>query len=259
MAITLSGSDVDGDGLAFTIVDQPAHGALSGIAPDLTYTPVADYNGPDSFTFLVNDGALDFNGCYRKYQRDACQRCGCRLYCVCHNCGRHFYSSNPDGFGCGWGRPDLRDCQPASPRILSGVAPNLTYLPAANYYGADSFTFVANDGTLNSAPATIYLTVTPVNDAPLANAQSLATQQDTALAITLGGSDVDGDALTYQSPARPPTVIERERSQPDIHARRRVLRSGQLHLHGFRRPAHLGGSHDLDHGQCFRPGDGLLG
>ena len=44
---------------------------------------------------------------------------------------------------------------------LSGTAPNLTYTPAAGYSGADSFTFVANDGTVNSAPATVNITVNP--------------------------------------------------------------------------------------------------
>ena len=42
---------------------------------------------------------------------------------------------------------------------LSGTAPNLTYTPAAGYSGADSFTFVANDGQASSAPATVSITV----------------------------------------------------------------------------------------------------
>ena len=54
-----SGSDADGDGLTFTVVAGPSHGTLSGAAPNLTYTPAADYNGPDSFTFKVNDGTVD--------------------------------------------------------------------------------------------------------------------------------------------------------------------------------------------------------
>jgi hypothetical protein len=40
-------------------VTSPAHGTLSGTAPNVTYTPAANYNGSDSFTFKVNDGALD--------------------------------------------------------------------------------------------------------------------------------------------------------------------------------------------------------
>ena len=48
-SIALSASDPDGDALTYT-VGAPAHGTLSGTAPNLTYTPAANYNGPDSFT-----------------------------------------------------------------------------------------------------------------------------------------------------------------------------------------------------------------
>ena len=54
---------------------------------------------------------------------------------------------------------------------LNGTAPNLTYRPAPNYNGADSLTFVANDGTVDSAPGAVNITVTPVNDPPVATAQ----------------------------------------------------------------------------------------
>src|SRR5262249_20883481 len=53
--IVLHGSDPDGDPLTFSIVFTPEHGTLSGTAPNLTYTPVHDFLGPDSFTFKVSD------------------------------------------------------------------------------------------------------------------------------------------------------------------------------------------------------------
>jgi uncharacterized repeat protein (TIGR01451 family) len=60
-AITLGASDLDGDSLTFQTVDEPTHGSLSGSGADRTYTPAANYHGPDSFTFKANDGAVDSN------------------------------------------------------------------------------------------------------------------------------------------------------------------------------------------------------
>ena len=60
-AITLTGTDPDGDILTYTVTTQPAYGTLSGIAPNLTYTPITGYSGTDFFTFKVNDGKIDSN------------------------------------------------------------------------------------------------------------------------------------------------------------------------------------------------------
>jgi hypothetical protein len=87
---------------------------------------------------------------------------------------------------------------------LSGVAPALTYTPDDMYFGLDSFTYVANDGTVESAPATVTIDIGSVNDAPEADDQQVQTDEDTALPITLTGSDPEGDELTYiivQQPA----------------------------------------------------------
>jgi len=59
MSITLTGSDADGDPLTYSVTSNPSHGTLSGIEPNLTYTPDADYIGPDGFTFIVNDGLVN--------------------------------------------------------------------------------------------------------------------------------------------------------------------------------------------------------
>src|SRR5439155_21652601 len=80
---------------------------------------------------------------------------------------------------------------------LSGTAPNLTYTPNAGFFGTDSFTFKANDGLLDSNVATVSITVRKLNHAPVANDGSVATDQDTAVGITLVASDPDGDPLRF--------------------------------------------------------------
>ena len=55
-AVTLAGSDPDGDPLTFAISSPPAHGTLTGTGATRTYTPAADYAGTDGFAFSVNDG-----------------------------------------------------------------------------------------------------------------------------------------------------------------------------------------------------------
>ena len=61
VAIVLTGSDEDGDDLTFEVVSQPKNGKLSGKAPNLTYSPNANYSGSDSFEFKASDGELDSN------------------------------------------------------------------------------------------------------------------------------------------------------------------------------------------------------
>ena len=69
-ALTLAGTDADGDPLTFAIASGPSHGALgsfsglscsgspSSCTVSVTYTPTGNYAGSDSFTFTVNDGTI---------------------------------------------------------------------------------------------------------------------------------------------------------------------------------------------------------
>ena len=59
VAIILTGSDPDGNALTFRITVQPSYGSLSETVPNVTYTPNPGFSGADSFTFVVNDGAVD--------------------------------------------------------------------------------------------------------------------------------------------------------------------------------------------------------
>jgi murein DD-endopeptidase MepM/ murein hydrolase activator NlpD len=59
LAITLTGSDGNNDPLTYAVVSQPLNGTLSGVAPNLTYTPNPGYVGSDDLLFTVNDGIAD--------------------------------------------------------------------------------------------------------------------------------------------------------------------------------------------------------
>jgi len=58
-ALSLAGTDPDGDALDFRISRMPVHGTLEGFGRDLTYSPHPDFTGVDAFTFVVGDGAAE--------------------------------------------------------------------------------------------------------------------------------------------------------------------------------------------------------
>lgn len=81
----------------------------------------------------------------------------------------------------------------------TGTAPKtcqagFTYTPSDNYNGADSFKFRVNDGTDNSAKATVSITVAPVNDSPTADNDTATTDEDTAKVIDVKHGDTSGPA-----------------------------------------------------------------
>ncbi|MBI3776571.1 MAG: tandem-95 repeat protein [Gammaproteobacteria bacterium] len=78
---------------------------------------------------------------------------------------------------------------------------SFAYTPALNYNGTDSFTYQATAGTLNSAPATVSISVNAVNDAPLAANDAYKTTQGNVLTVAANGvltndTDVDNNPLT---------------------------------------------------------------
>jgi hypothetical protein len=99
----------------------------------------------------------------------------------------------------------FRVIAPPAHGIVTGTAPNFTYTPATNYFGSDSFTFVANDGRADSAAATVSITVLPVNDPPIANPNSVVTAKNTPVSISVlaNDSDVEGNILSVSSVTQP--------------------------------------------------------
>lgn len=197
LAIVLAGNDPDGNTITYSIVTPPTKGALTGTAPNLTYTPNKDYNGADAFTFKVNDGKLDSPSAtiniIVKPVNDA-PTATAQQVTTDEDTAKAITLAGADIDGDAL---TFMTVTPPAHGVLSGTAPNLTYTPTPNYNGPDAFTFKVNDGKVDSAPATVSITVRAVPDAPRAVAQTVVTDEDTSKQITLAGTDADNDPLTF--------------------------------------------------------------
>jgi VCBS repeat-containing protein len=92
------------------------------------------------------------------------------------------------------------------------------YTPNADFFGTDSFTYRASDGALDSAPATVTITVGAVNDAPVrvaGAAGDVVVAEDSgttslglgALAYSAGPANESGQSLTYTVTTVPPAAL----------------------------------------------------
>ncbi|HEY3281861.1 MAG TPA: Ig-like domain-containing protein [Armatimonadota bacterium] len=165
VAIALFASDADGDALSYSVVTPPAHGNLTGSAPNLVYTPVPGYLGTDSFTYQASDGLLLSSPAtvsIRVASRNRSPRAYARFYMTAD--GRPLRltlsTTDPDG--------DAVTCaivQPPKQGTMSQAGPLWIYRPKAGFLGTDSFTFKATDGALTSSIVTAHITVVPATAA----------------------------------------------------------------------------------------------
>ena len=81
--------------------------------------------------------------------------------------------------------------------VFDAVPGQFTYIPNLDFHGVDQFTVTVTDNSGGGGGATVTITVTAVNDAPVAFPQSIETNEDTAIAVTLVAVDVENDPLTY--------------------------------------------------------------
>ncbi|MHC4494635.1 MAG: Ig domain-containing protein, partial [Planctomycetota bacterium] len=207
-AIMLTGKDLDGDALKYTVLRSPLHGKLSGEAPALTYTPDPNFSWLDSFTFKVNDGTTDsdavtvmisvtpVNDPPRAYddiivtQEDTAATIDVLANDteVDNELLKITAVSKPEGGS-----------------VTINAAGTLTYTPTANFYGEDAFTYTVTDREGENDTATVRISLTSTNDAPM------ITSRPPTIAMVgiqyiydVNATDPDGeDILTYGLTSQP--------------------------------------------------------
>lgn len=199
-------NDVDDnyDALTAVKVSDPANGTLTlNTNGSFTYTPRPGYLGNDSFTYRARDG-IDLS--------DNIATVTIRVVAPAPRAVNDPYTtpedvplnvnaaggvlSNDTG-----GATTLTALLARAPSSASSftLRPNgsFTYTPATDFFGTDTFVYVATDGVRNSLPATVTITVTSVSDAPVASADAYDVEEDDVLVVGAAhgvlANDYDGD------------------------------------------------------------------
>ena len=201
-------ADVDGDALTAVQASDPSNGTLTLNADgSFSYTPAANFNGVDSFTYQANDGTVDSNiatvnitvhpvndaPIAQNDQYDVDEDTVLNIAAP----GVLFNDSDIEGDSL----TAVKVSDPSNGALTLNPDGSFTYLPDFNFNGSDSFTYLANDGVADSSFATVNITVHPVNDAPVAVNDNYDVDEDMTLNIAAAGvlandEDIDGDALT---------------------------------------------------------------
>jgi len=196
--ITLSASDADGDVLSFTNTDT-SNGTLGGEAPNLTYTPDANFFGTDSFSFTVTDGSDSDTATVTINVVDIAEPNTAPVALSLSITFGEDTSNNVITLSATDADGDVLSFSNTNPSngTLDGEGANLTYTPNANFFGTDSFDFTVSDG-LDETTATISITVSQVNDTPVIESQNISVLEDSVdNTITLESTDADGDQVSY--------------------------------------------------------------
>lgn len=203
LSASATATDDEGDSLSYVIVGPTPAGITFNSDGTFSYTPASNFSGTISFQFKANDGEFDSNVATITIivtpVNDA----------PVANDGTNTTPEDTPVNGLVTGSDIDGDSitfalvtAPTNGLVVVNPDGTYTYTPNANFNGEDSFTFVANDGTVNSNIATVTITVTPINDAPVCSAPTAASyiwppnHKMVSIGATMNTSDVDGDTVT---------------------------------------------------------------
>lgn len=200
----MAGRDPDHEPLQYRLVDLPLHGTImSADDGTFTYTPSLDYNGPDSFTYIANDGAVDSN---------------LGTVSITVNpvndspvAGNDAYTTNQDiplvvaspGVLANDSDIDssiltaLLNTGPTNGTLTLNADGSFVYTPNAGFSGADSFTYHATDGQAQSHSAAVSITVKAAAKDYSTQIASIQTVKGQVQALVAGGVmlPADGQSL----------------------------------------------------------------
>ena len=202
-------SDPDGDALTAGLASGPANGtlALNGNG-SFSYTPNANFNGTDSFSYRARDAA-------GAESAPAAVTITVSAVNDTPVAAPDSYSTNEDttlslaALGVLANDSDV-DGDPLAAVLVSGpmngtlvlsADGSFTYTPNPDFDRTDAFTYRASDGTVTSNTATVTITVSPLNDAPVAAPDTYSVDEDSMLTVAAPGvltndRDVDSATLT---------------------------------------------------------------
>jgi VCBS repeat-containing protein len=205
-------ADVGSSELTAQLVSDPSFGNLQ-LSDDgsFIYTPEPDYSGIDSFTYVAFDGVTSSLPTTVSFTinpiNDAPNGVG------------DSYTLDEDNSTNGNVLDNDTDIDSSEldATLVSGPSfgalqfsddGSFTYTPDNNYFGADSFIYKVSDGTSESFPTTVNIVINPVNDDPVAQAQTFSLNKNTPLTISIAdllkdATDGDGDIPTFDSFSHP--------------------------------------------------------
>ncbi len=197
---TLSATDIDGDTLTYSIVSTPTNGVLGIITGNqISYTPGDNYVGSDSFTYKVNDGSVDSNVATVTITVTSVNdgpiidSIGNKSVNELENLSFTVTATDPDS--------TLTYSLTSAPvgATIVGNTGVFSFTPTeAQGPGSYTLTVEVTDGTSTDSEE-ITITVNEINSSPVAQDDSVSTDEDTSATITLAATDSDlpANSLTY--------------------------------------------------------------
>ena len=211
LGVVANDFDPEGAPLEVTLVSTTSDGSLALNADGtFTYTPNTNFEGTDTFTYRARDafgvGNVGTATITVTPGPNTPPIAPNKTYSTAED--TTFNHSAADGLlvgsfdGDGDALTASLETPPSHGNATVNADGSFTYIPTPNYFGVDSFTFSVFDGTDRSPPATVTITVTPRQDAPIGNSDQYFVTPNSSLSVnaTLGvlanDVDVDGDALS---------------------------------------------------------------